>query len=55
MEHVSTKLLMLIPIFMACVVSYELGIQIKVSHIMAYGIIALLSVLAWFGIQQMVE
>ena len=50
MKNVVTKLLMLIPIFLACVISYELAIQVKTTHIFAYLILALLSVLAWFGI-----
>ena len=55
MKNVVTKLLMLIPIFLACVISYELAIQVKTTHIFAYLILALLSVLAWFGIMTMVE
>lgn len=53
MKNVVTKLLVLVPIFLVCVVSYELGIQVKITHIFAYAILALLSVLAWFGIMTM--
>jgi len=53
MKNVVTKLLMLIPIFLVCVISYELAIQVKTSHIFAYLVLALLSVLAWFGIMNM--
>jgi len=50
MKNVGYKLLMLIPIFLSCIISYKLGFDVQEYSIIIYLILAALSIMAWYAI-----